>query len=126
MIAVVVLSGMTTDGAAMDLPSGNDAVLHEILVEQIGNETWTRFRVVAPQIDRTLPQAPTFAELEPDFPHLCATLALPYLESHGIEADKIVISIADRIVEFGVSDPDATQYFEQFRLKDGSCVWEGF
>ncbi len=95
-------------------------------MEKIEAQTWVRFRLVAPEIDRRLVNAPGFEELEQDFPHLCSKIALPYLEEYALDADKIVISIADRSVEFGVSDPDATQYFEQFRLERGRCAWEGF
>lgn len=110
----------------MELPSGLDAQLQEVLLEDIGAESWVRFRFLAPEIDPAHPDAPGFAELENDFPHLCATFALAYLESYGIEADKIVISIADRVMEFGRSNPDATQYFELFRIDRGACVWEPF
>ena len=118
--------GTATVSTATVLPSGLDAELREVLIEQIGAESWVRFRFLAPEIDRTRPEAPEFMELEPDFLHLCASVALPYLEAHALDADKVVISIADRIVEFGVTDPDATQYFELYRVNGGSCDWEAF
>jgi hypothetical protein len=121
-----LLVALPVGAAANDLPSGVDAELHEVLVEEIGDERWIRFRFLAPGIDRARPDAPAFADLEPDFPHLCSTLALPYLTSHALTADKVIISIADRVVEFGQSNPDATQYFEQFRIDDGTCLWEAF
>lgn len=110
----------------MELPSGVEAELQEVLVETIGAETWVRFRLLAAEIDRHRADAPAFGELEQDFPHLCRTLALPYLETYALDADRVVISLADRDVEFGVTDPEATQYFELFRVGDGTCVWEAF
>ena len=53
-------------------------------------------------------------------------MALPYIAEHGLEADKIVISLADREVAFGASDPAATQYFDQFSIENGDCIWEVF
>lgn len=125
-VAVAGILAFASPAAATELPSGVDAQLQEVLIERIGGETWARFRLVAAGIDRAIEDAPGFRELEGDFPHLCAKLAIPYLESHAIDADRIVISIADRAVEFGISDPDATQYFELFRIDAGTCFWEAF
>ncbi|MDH5531341.1 MAG: DUF6497 family protein, partial [Paracoccaceae bacterium] len=33
---------------------------------------------------------------------------------------------SDRVVPFGESDPEATQYFEAFSIADGTCIWEAF
>lgn len=117
-------------GAAMaqplDLPSGTQAVLHEVLIDTVSGENWLRFRLVAPAIDAKLEHAPDYVALEGDFPHLCAAVALPYIADFELAADKIAISLSDRIVEFGTTDPDATQYFELFRHEGGTCIWEAF
>ncbi|MGJ8616077.1 MAG: DUF6497 family protein, partial [Sulfitobacter sp.] len=60
-----------------------------------------------------------------DMFELCATLALPYIAQYELESQIIVVSFADRITEFGVSDPDATQFFEAFRPQGDTCIWEG-
>lgn len=121
-----VLMGHADPLRAMNLPSGVDTELHEVLVERIGDDTWVRFRFLAPEIDPDLSSAPAFPDLEQDFSHMCRTFVLPYLEAHSLNADRVVISLADREVEFGVTDPDATQYFEQFRIESGECRWEAF
>jgi hypothetical protein len=36
------------------------------------------------------------------------------------------VSFADRAVEFGVSDPEATQYFEVFSINGSTCSREIF
>jgi len=38
----------------------------------------------------------------------------------------IVISMMDRPVVFGTSDPNATQFFEAFRIKEDSCEMDIF
>lgn len=111
---------------ALDLPSGLSAELTEVLVDNVGKETWIRFRFVSPDIGASAPTSFTFAKIEGDFAVICEQLALPYLMEHQLEADKIVVSIADRPLKFGTSDPDATQFFEQFRAENGDCIWEAF
>jgi hypothetical protein len=112
--------------AAIGLPSGVEADVHEVLIEEIGTESWLRFRMIAPQIGRQRDDAPDFALLEQDFPHICETLVLPYLVEYELNPDRVVISVSDRAVRFGTSNPAATQYFEMFRIENGLCIWEAY
>jgi len=105
---------------AMDVPSGQPIALHEVLVDDVAGETWLRFRFVAPQIKR----GDDYAVVAEDLAFLCDKTALPYLAEYDLSGDVIVISIADRETEFGVADPDATQFFEAFRPVDNLCIWE--
>lgn len=113
-----------TPALAVDVPSGQPVELQEVLVDQMGVETWVRFRFVAPQIARDGGTV-DHAVAAPDMSHLCTTLAIPYLTDQALAGDVIVISLADRPTEFGTADPDATQFFEAYRLQDGICIWEG-
>ena len=115
---------LATPALAVDVPSGQPLELHEVLIDDLGDEIWLRFRFVAPQIARDGGSV-TYAVAEPDFMHLCETLALPYIAEYALTGDVIVISLADRRVEFGQPDPDATQFFEAFRPVDNTCIWEG-
>ncbi|HBB83555.1 MAG TPA: hypothetical protein DC031_09835 [Sulfitobacter sp.] len=116
--------GLVTPALAIDVPSGQAIDLQEVLVEDLGGETWLRFRFVAPQIAKG-PDAIAYDLAAPDMEHLCAAVALPYMTEHALAGQVIVVSLADRVVEFGAADPDATQYFEAFRAQDGTCIWEG-
>lgn len=113
-----------TPALAIDVPSGQPMELQEVLVDDLGTETWLRFRFVAPEIAREGGSV-TYATAEPDFMHLCETLALPYITEFALEGDVIVISLADRPTEFGTADREATQFFEAFRPVDNTCIWEG-
>jgi Family of unknown function (DUF6497) len=108
---------------ALELPSGQSADLQEVLVDDLGSETWLRFRFVAPQISRAAADADETAQ---DMLFLCTHLALTYIADFDLSGDVIVVSLADRALEFGVADPDATQFFEAFRAQDGTCIWEGY
>ncbi len=111
--------------AAIDVPSGQPVALHEVRVDQMGAETWVRFRFVAPLIARAGGTV-DYDVASLDMAALCRTLAVPYLAQHDLHGDVIVISLADRPTEFGAADRDATQFFEAFRLQGDVCIWEGF
>ena len=108
---------------ATDLPSGQTVELQEVLVDQLGEETWLRFRFIAPDISRnggTIDHE-TAAD---DMALLCEQTALPYMAEYALEGDMIVVSLADRATEFAQPDPDATQFFEAYRPVDNACIWE--
>lgn len=110
---------------AVDVPSGQQINLSEVLVDEQSTQTWLRFRFLAPKIAVGEGQL-TYSEVEGDFQHLCDKLAVPYIAEFELSGDVVVISMADRDVPFGQTDPDSIQYFEAFRVKDGACVWEEF
>ncbi|XDA97537.1 DUF6497 family protein [Sulfitobacter sp. LCG007] len=123
--AVAWLALATTAARAMELPSGQDVELSEVLVEEVEGETWLRFRFLAPQI---APEGGGFAfeDVEDDLAYLCDDVALPYLEAHDLSGNLVIVTLQDRPVAFGDSDPDATQYIDAFRIDSGACIWEGF
>ena len=108
---------------AETVPSGQPITLHEVLVDQVNDETWLRFRFIAPLIARDTGTI-DYATAAPDMQHLCDTVALSYMQDLTLEGEMIVISLSDRETEFGTPDPDATQFFEAFRPVDNSCIWE--
>lgn len=107
---------------AAGAPAGDTVVLQEVLVDQVGTETWLRFRFVAPRLAEGGVEPEILAQ---QMTHLCDTLAIPYMAEYDLTGDVIVISLADRPTEFGVADPDATQFFEAYRPVDNACIWEG-
>tara|TARA_B110000908_G_C10005090_1_gene335914 strand:- start:185 stop:619 length:435 start_codon:yes stop_codon:yes gene_type:complete len=125
LCAVLLAMMSATPLVANPVPSGQEATLHEVLVDAQDSTTYLRFRYITPQIADGA-QKIGFAVAGEDMMHLCQTFALPYIDQYALEGDKIVISFMDRITEFGVPDPDATQYFESFRPKNGVCMWDEF
>lgn len=109
---------------AIDVPSGQPVDLQEVLIDEVGTETWLRFRFVAPQISRDT-NGVDYETAAFDMGHLCEVLAIPYIVDFDLNGDVIVISLADRNTEFGVADPDVTQFFEAYRPVDDTCIWEG-
>ncbi|MFK7879777.1 DUF6497 family protein [Roseobacter sp.] len=109
---------------ALDVPSGQPIQLHDVLIDEVGSESWLRFRFLAPEIARDRGTI-SFAQAEPDLEHLCTQVALPYMAEFDIEAEIVSVVLLDKPVEFGVSDPEATQFNDVFRVNSGACVWEG-
>ncbi|MEO0402969.1 MAG: DUF6497 family protein [Pseudomonadota bacterium] len=114
---------IATGSAAQTVPSGQAVTLSEVLVDTVGAETWLRFRFLAPQIARDGGDI-DYADAEADFSYLCADVARPYMAEFDLEAEVVAISLMDREVPFGQADPDATQFFELFRIKGDMCIWE--
>lgn len=110
---------------ATEVPSGQAVSLHEVLVDDTASGNWLRFRFLAPQISRDS-DGLNYETAAADMIHLCDALALPYIDQYALTGEVIVISLSDRETEFGQPDPDATQFFEAFRVKDGTCIWEDF
>ena len=125
LAAVMITAGVPVQAGApqITVPSGQPVDLQEVLIDDLGAETWLRFRFIAPQITREALDAETAAQ---DMMHLCQNLALVYMTDFELEGDVIVVSLSDRPTEFGQADPDATQVFEAFRPEGGTCIWEGY
>jgi hypothetical protein len=122
--ALLSLFLAATPALAIDVPSGQPVTLQEVLVDEIGPQIWLRFRFVAPEIARGAGGV-DYETAAGDMAHLCDALALPYIAQYDLTGDVIVISLADRLTEFGTADPDATQFFEAYRVENGLCIWEG-
>ena len=110
---------------SIDVPSGQQVSLSEILLDENPGELWVRFRFLTPQIARG-PEAISPESAAMDMQALCNDIAAPYLAENAIEPARIVVSFSDRDVPFGQSDPTATQFFELFSVQNGVCIWEEF
>ena len=108
----------------LPVPSGQPVELSNVLLDENPGELWLRFRFVAPKIGSTAGRI-TYDVAVIDMEHLCRTLAVPYVKKHALRPARVVISFSDRPVVFGTSEPDATQFFEAYRLEQSMCIWEG-
>ena len=109
--------------ALIAVPSGQPVTLQEVIWNAPGAQGLTlRFRFVAPDIRAGGPV--DFDTAMTDMLHLCQTYALPRLAEFGPAPEQVIISLADAPLPFGESAPEATQFFEAYRIEDGTCVWE--
>ncbi len=121
-LTLLMLGGVAR--ADITVPSGQDITLGDVFFEtQKDGELWLRLRFLAPGIGAGQGKI-SYEQAEEDFLYLCQSEALPRLEAVKTRASVIVITLMDRMVEFGASDPAAVQYFEAFRPEGGACLWE--
>jgi len=122
---VICLPAVAT-AETIAVPSGQPVEWLDMIRDETGPDVWiARFRFLAPEIAHEGGSI-GFAEAEKDMEVLCTSFALPQVEGADPMPEQIIISLADRRIEFGASDPEATQYFDGFRPENGGCVWEGF
>ncbi|WP_170558715.1 DUF6497 family protein [Ruegeria atlantica] len=108
----------------LPVPSGQPVHLSDVLLDDNPGELWVRFRFIAPKIGSDSGRI-GYDIASVDMEHLCQTLAVAYVAKYELEPARVVISLSDRPIEFGRSSPDATQFFEAYRLEQSRCIWEG-
>lgn len=114
------------EDAVVVVPSGQDVRLLEVVLNAPGPDgVAARFRFVAPAIAKDGGEI-DFETASADMAHLCQTYALPKLAELGPVPTQIIISFSDRPVPFGEAAPDATQFFEAYRVEGDACIWEAF
>ncbi|NSX56528.1 DUF6497 family protein [Parasulfitobacter algicola] len=123
-IFIICIASTTPLWAEVALPSGQTVTLQDMLIEDTA-EPVARFRYIAPAISRQTGYL-NYADVEADFQVLCRDHALQLLADQGIRPAQVIVSLSDRPVAFGVTLPEATQFFEAFRIEDQSCVWDMF
>ena len=108
-----------SDGPLVAVPSGGEVRYLDTITNVPGQEGLTyRFRFVGASVR---------AESAPDdMLALCNTFAIDRLPTTGPIPNQIVISLSDRVTTFGEPTPEATQFFEAYRVQNGQCVWELF
>jgi hypothetical protein len=125
-LALSALPAAATDGSEIALPSGQTVTWIDTINDAPGPDGLAvRFRFLAPAIARDGGTVSS-DQAQEDMQVLCDKFALPRIPSTGPQPSQIIISLSDRKTEFGVPDPDATQYFESYGIEDGACIWEVF
>ncbi len=124
MLCALCAPVLAQSDTPLPVPSGQPVHLDDVLLDNNPGELWVRFRFIAPKIGTTVGRI-TYDVASKDMEHLCQILAVPYVAEHELQPARVVISLSDRPVEFGDVAPDATQFFEAYRLEQSRCIWEG-
>ena len=123
-LALLTVSSPVTAQSLLPVPSGQPVHLKDVLLDNNPGELWVRFRFIAPKIGSDVGRI-GYDVASVDMEHLCHTLAVAYVAEYDLEPARVVISLSDRPTECGRAAPDATQYFEAYRLEQAQCIWEG-
>ena len=116
----------SAEGVLVPVPSGQEVRFVDVVMNAPGPDGLTaRFRFVAPAIAKQTGSV-DFEVAAADMEHLCKSFALPRIAGTGPKPSQIIISLADRDVPFGEAAPEATQFFEAYRVEDDACIWEAF
>lgn len=122
LVAVAACQEETGAGPEIDVPSGRDLSLIDVITNAPGPQgAAARFRFLAP--DLTSEDAEAAAA---DMQVVCDSFALARTDGMVPEPQQIIISFASAAVPFGEAAPDVVQFFESFRIENGACVWEVF
>ena len=114
------------EALVVPVPSGQWVRFVDVVMNAPGPDGLTaRFRFVAPAIAKQTGSV-DFEAAAADMEHLCKSFALPRIAGTGPKPSQIIISLADRDVPFGEAAPEATQFFEAYRVEDDACIWEAF
>lgn len=109
----------------IEVPSGQPVTFQDVIWEEEGGENTYRFRYIAPEISRDGGSV-DFDKAESDLRYLCEQSALPALKRQDRPVARIVITLSDRPVAFGETDPRATQFFDSYSPQGNNCIWEGY
>lgn len=114
------------DGTALSVPSGQGVMLYETILDMPSPDAAIyRFRYLAPAISRSGGTMDFEASIA-DMQHLCDTYALQNMTAPLPASLQVIISFADLPVPFGETNPEVTQFFVAFSVKDGLCHLEPF
>ena len=111
---------------AVAVPSGQLVTLQEVIWNVPGPAGLAiRFRFLAPSIARDGGTV-DFAVAAADMLYLCQNYALTRVAEFGPQPGQIIISLSDQALPFGEPAPNATQFFEAYRVESDACIWEAF
>jgi hypothetical protein len=112
--------------APLTMPSGQVVVPQQIILNAPGPDgSAVRFRFLATAIARNGGTV-NYDQASGDMQSLCNTYVIPKLVEMDLNAANVIVSLADRMVDFAKADPEATQFFEAFRIENGVCIWEAY
>ncbi|MGR3571705.1 DUF6497 family protein [Brevirhabdus sp.] len=127
--AVLPTPGGLSSLARIAVPSGQPVELLEAVVEEHEQEAWLILRYLAPQIVRDGGGGNGFDHeaSAPDLDYLCNSEGVREFDARarqGAQIHQVVVTMLNRPLERGTSDPDVIQFNEAYRVEDGACMME--
>jgi hypothetical protein len=108
------------------LPSGQRVAPLDMVLERQGDgQAWLVIRYLAPRIARETGDL-GYDDVIADLDALCAgpgLVAAAQAAKTGPAPDQIVVTLLDRPVPRGATDPEATLFIEAYRFGPEGCTW---
>lgn len=121
---ILSVSNVVAAQSLLDVPSGHNVTLHEALTDTLPDgQNVLRLRYIIRELGG---EGAGYADVADDFQHLCNLQGIAIQQNEKLTLSQIIVSFANKETEFGVPNPDATQYFEAFSIENDTCIWEGF
>ena len=125
-LAAAVMASAALPAAADGVPSGQALVLWEVVWERVqGAGTQAVLRFIAPGIAREGGSVDAVAAMA-DLDWLCRTHGVTVASLPAARSDIVVVTMMDRPVPRGATDPQATQYFGVYSVEGGDCLPQNF
>lgn len=120
---IIGLSGTSVFAEPIAVPSGQHIEFKQLIWSQESEIPNATFRFIAPEISRDKTGI-DYDTAVGDILFLCENFALPRVlkEKSDGEID-LVISLSQLDLEFGEVNPEVTQFFEAFVVRDSVCNW---
>ncbi len=120
-LLMIAAAGAAAAEGTVPVPSGQPVTRIEIIEEMMAEGPVLRYRFLAPKA-ATL----DFETRMADMAHLCESVAVPDLREAGPERPRVVVSLSEKLVEFGARDASVAQFFESYTVAEDRCIWEAF
>ncbi len=119
----IFLASMTLASEPVTVPSGIEVNFYDMIWDAPGDGLTYRFRFLAPKI---ADPDTDYMSVASDMEALCNDYAIPRLAGTGPQPNRIVVTLMAEPVDFGVMNPDVTQFFESYSVENDLCIWEAF
>lgn len=109
----------STGASEFGVPSDNQTYLHEAMVDAQTEPSSLRLRFVQPSLSAGF----DYSDVSDDLFALCQAQFRGEVAQNVAEMGQVIVSIANKEVPFGETNPDVVQVFEVFHLGDAGCEW---
>lgn len=118
--------GFAAHAEVIAVPSGQFIEFKQVIWDAKADIPSVTFRFHAPEISRDNTGVSYDLAAE-DIHFLCENFALPHIIREKIEEEvSLTISLSQKVIAYGEMNPDITQFFENFVVRNAKCDWGEF
>jgi len=128
-LLAMTLPGLTAASGAQAASAPEWTTFHDARIEQHSSaaagekEQWLVIRYLAPEIARD-GGSKGYEEAVAAMDALCEGPGLATVRAYESPVQQIVVTLMDRIVEWGEATPEATQFIATYAVTEAGCEWQ--